>query len=659
MRCSLLPSPDRCRHAVGRATFGLILLAVGWPGDNAVANPQPTAAATDGRAVPLQALTAACLFELASVFDPAAPRATGVTVRVESVGDSLPSELEGQELALKIQGPDRLWLRAEIDGQPLELGRSGDELWIWQVVQQFGVHGRNDVPRFAVDPDSLEQVSLPALVLPLPAAALPLLVLALNLEGGEVRALDGEPCVRVRARSEGGRVAGLSLPAFDVELWIRQRDRLPARLRVRDGAGLDVTLAMRGWERPDSWPREAFEPPAEVLDQLEPVALSHLTRFLSNAFDQLQAGDPAPREANAEPQLVARHGKGRLEMHDGLPVLFLTGSPAEMGEQHGRLLGERVRHLVGRVLYGVGVGTSFGKERWFFGEIEEAQGRLLPFMDPAYLEEMDALAEATGLHREEVRLANFFPELFHCSGFALLEGSTVDGRLYHGRVLDYMKGVGLEPNATVMVHRPDDGHAWVNIGYAGFVGSVTAMNEHGVSIGEMGGQRAGDWDGKPMAQLVREAMETAETLEQAVAVFERGPRTCEYYYVIADGKSMQAVGIRATPDEFEVVAPGESHPLLPTPVEDTVLLSAGGRYEQLVEWVREGHGEFDADRSWALMNRPVAMGSNIQSVLFAPDTLDFWVAYADGGEVASHSRVTRFNLAELLRPEEDGAGLDD
>jgi hypothetical protein len=44
-------------------------------------------------------------------------------------------------------------------------------------------------------------------------------------------------------------------------------------------------------------------------------------------------------------------------------------------------------------------------------------------------------------------------------------------------VLDYLRGIGLEQNAVVMVYQPDYGNAWVNLGYAGFIGSVTAMNE--------------------------------------------------------------------------------------------------------------------------------------------------------------------------------------
>jgi hypothetical protein len=43
------------------------------------------------------------------------------------------------------------------------------------------------------------------------------------------------------------------------------------------------------------------------------------------------------------------------------------------------------------------------------------------------------------------------------------------------------------------------------------------------------------------------------------------------------------------------------------------------------------------------------MNSNIHSVLFAPETLDFWVANADSKDPASHTRYTKYNLADLLK----------
>ena len=129
---------------------------------------------------------------------------------------------------------------------------------------------------------------------------------------------------------------------------------------------------------------------------------------------------------------------------------------------------------------------------------------------------------------------------------------------------------------------------------------------------------------------------------------KNGPRTCEYYYVISDGKARRPSASRRRRTSFEMVKPAESTTSLPHPVEDTVLLSAGDRYETLVERVKAGYGKFDADSAARLMTRPVCMTSNIQSVLFRPDTLDFWVANADSQNVASATRYTHYNLHDLL-----------
>jgi hypothetical protein len=386
-------------------------------------------------------------------------------------------------------------------------------------------------------------------------------------------------------------------------------------------------------------------------EHIQTVARSHLTRFLDVSLSMLGEKVPTLGPATGQRRVLAREGAGRLERIDQTEVLFLKGTPEEMGRQHGKLMRPQIRDLVNHILYGVGVGSSFEKGTWVLDEIESAQKRLAPFMDARYCREMDALADNSGLSREEVRLANYFPELFHCSGFALYGNATEDGRLYHGRILDYLRGLGLEQNAVVMVFQPDQGNAWVNVGYAGFIGSVTAMNEKHLAIGEMGGRGQGNWDGKPMAELVREVMEKADTLDQAVEIMRQGPRTCAYYYVISDAKTKRAVGIAATPESFEVLLPGQSHPLLPHGIADTVLMSAGDRYEELVRRVQAGYGKFNAERDLALMQRPVCMTSNIHCALFEPESLDFWVANADSEHPAAHARFTHYNLAKMLQPE--------
>ncbi len=627
-------SPLRCRLGLV-AALTLALLARAQ--DTAARTPQETLGAAVGK--------------LVALFEPAAgssPQTLTTRLKVVSA-EGLGQGVAGHTADLAFQAPDRLKVSTAIEGRTLELGRNGQQLWLFAPAKQFGVIGSPEVPRFLTEPDRKDGTRLSPFTLPLPKEQLLLLPLLFQLESLPPETVNGVPCHVVRGRPQPQAVTALKLPPGELTVWVRDTDSLPARLGLADDQGHRLVIELQDLAVTEPRPAEAWQLKAGSGAKVETVALSHLTRFIPAALSLLNQNIPTLGPATGEKKLLAVEGAGRLEDHDGTKVLFLKGSPEEMGRQHGVLMRRQVRALVDKILYGVGVGSSFEKGRWFFGEIEQAQSRIEPFIDPRYLREMDAIALAANLDPEEVRLANFFPELFHCSGFAVFGRATVDGRLYHGRVLDYLRGVGLEPNAVVIVHQPDYGHAWVNVSYGGFVGSVTAMNERGISIGEMGGRGEGHWDGKPMAQLLREIMEKASTLDEAVAILRRGPRTCEYYYVIADGHAKQAVGIAATPDTFEVIHPGQAHPRLPHAIPDAVLMSAGDRYEKLAERVQAQYGRIDAEGARWLMERPVAMNSNIHCALFAPETLDFWVANADSRNVASHCRFTHYNLADLLK----------
>jgi outer membrane lipoprotein-sorting protein len=627
-------------HRFFRAWAGLVLLLAGAC---LAQNPPPAPTPQEQFARALGTL-------IALVEPPAdAPARTLTTTVLITEAQGLGDGLAGQKIELAFQAPDRCRIGATVEGRLLVLGRNGQELWVEAPQKQYGLLGRAGVPRFSTSPDQLDDSRLAPVKLPFPKEQLLLLPLLTQVEALPAETVDGRACQGLKVVPQPQTLEALKLPAGELRLWIRTNDALPVRIRLTTARGQALTLTFADLQVGEPWPAERWALPSPQGATVETVALSHVKRFVSAALSLFHQDLPTLGEARGERRVLATEGAGRLEEQDGTRVLFLKGSPEAMGRQHGVLMRAQVRDLVDKILYGVGVGSSFEKGRWFIAEIESAQRRLKPFMDPRYLDESDALAAAAGLEREEVRLANFFPELFHCSGFALFGKATVEGRLYHGRILDYMKGVGLEPNAVVTVRQPDAGYAWVNIGYAGLVGTVTVMNEKHISIGEMGGRGEGQWDGKPMAHLLREVMERAATLDEAIDLLRRGPRTCEYYYVVADGNTKRAVGVAATPTTFELIWPGQNHPRLPHAVPDAVLLSAGDRYETLTRRVQEQYGRIDATAARGLMTRPVAMDSNIHSALFAPETLDFWVANADARNVASHTRFTHYNLGALLR----------
>ncbi|MBN1845296.1 MAG: prolyl oligopeptidase family serine peptidase [Sedimentisphaerales bacterium] len=367
----------------------------------------------------------------------------------------------------------------------------------------------------------------------------------------------------------------------------------------------------------------------------------------------------APVATTAAPAIQARCGRGMLLDVAGRRVLLLAGTPYQMGYQQGRLLSDEIKTLVQTVLTVSQAGFDPAT-----GGLEGAWRRCRPFIEPRHLQEMEGLADGAGIELVKVQRANVFPELFHCSGFALFGRATQQGRLLHGRILDYMTEAGLQNQAVITVARPQGRHGFISVGYAGFLGSVTGMNEKQIAIGEMGGRGEGHWDGMPMSFLVRLALEQADTLSEAVEIFRRTPRTCEYYYVISDGKIPDARALACTPDQFELLKPGQSHPLLPHGMPDTVLVSGDDRYEHLARLVRQQYGSIDLDAALDLMNRPVAMESCLHRVLFVPaegKLLAADAAEATGERYAAcYQPYYPYDLGQLLAmiPQETPAGVE-
>jgi len=372
-----------------------------------------------------------------------------------------------------------------------------------------------------------------------------------------------------------------------------------------------------------------------------------------------QGADPEPGKpvvirsassATTKPVVLGVEGKGWLESRAGKLVLHVAGTPYEMGYQHGVLLRKQIRQLVTR-LYAVGATQAILEpDSPALPRLKEAYQKCLPYIPKDILEELRGLADGAQLPLEQIRTVNMIPELFHCSGFALWGRATKGGVLYHGRILDYAIDIGYQNYAVIIVAHPKGKHAFINVSYCGFIGSVTGTNDQQVSFGEMGGGGVGLWNGMPMTFLMRKGLEEADSLEEGVKIFRETPRTCEYFYVISDAKIPDARGLACRPDLFIVLKPGEAHPKLPVPVGvmDTVLMSGDKRFQLLAARVILGYGKFDGPAALALMRRPVAMKSCLHTALFAPALGKMWVSNAIDRTPASECPYTEYDIRELF-----------
>jgi dienelactone hydrolase len=436
----------------------------------------------------------------------------------------------------------------------------------------------------------------------------------------------------------------------DIHLAFQEDGRTPASATF-SVAGLAGKVRFHGWQTDTVAPEALFEPPAGLKRvEVEQADVCRIFAALLNfGAEYIEPGRERPDVHQTAMSVMARDpaGHGLLCRSQGKWILMVSGTPAQMGTAQGRLVPRLARKIAERVVYLGGGADTLASGEWFADRMAEIERRTLPYIPPRFLEECDALARAVGVSERDARYANLFPERFHCSGVALRGQATVGGRVLHARVLDYMTEIGLQDGALVTVFMPEGHHRWMSLGYAGFIGTVTAMNERGLSIGEMGGRGEGQWDGTPMSLLLRDVMERAATVDEALAILRAARRTCQYYYVLSD-RSGELRAVECTPTEMTVLEPGQQNPRLPPVPSDTVLISGDERAKLLSQRIQENYGRIDVPKLMEIIKRPVAMHSNLHDAIFAPETLEMWFADAGRETPACDEPYAHVKLAELI-----------
>ena len=364
-----------------------------------------------------------------------------------------------------------------------------------------------------------------------------------------------------------------------------------------------------------------------------------------------------------------------LQTKQGHRILHLQGTPFEMGLQHGTLLKELIQDNIKKYLKE----PSEDLQELGSGRMEEftqAIPLITSHIPQKYIEEMQGVAQGADVPFYDILLLNLFPEMFHCCVITASHKASHDGTLYHARVLDYSAGKDLQSSAVLIVAKPNNGFAFMNVTYAGFIGSVTGMSEAKIAIGEIGGQGYGRWDGIPMSFLLRSILEEAKTLQDAKEILTSTPRTCEYYYVVSEGKTQQAFSCYATDSQIRFISPSQDYSISPPSQnncdltveinqstnpdstffkqpKDTLLLtglSSPERYPVLLERIESKWGNIDEKILMDTIQRPVSKESNLHNAIFHPASLTLWVSHAGmDGEPACNQPYVQFTYDELSR----------
>ena len=385
------------------------------------------------------------------------------------------------------------------------------------------------------------------------------------------------------------------------------------------------------------------------------------------------------------PSLVT--AEARVEHHEALRIVSLEGAPYDVGRQHGELLREEVRTSVSRVL---GYFRRYLKIPWVRSWLvnwwlDHPWRQAQPFVASDLLEELRGLADGSGVPLRELYRLHAVPErTYSCANLAAWGRVTAGGRLVHVRNLDWNIDAGIQDAAAVFVVRPAGERAFVNVGWAGFIGVRTGIYDAQVSIGQIGAETVdAAFRGEPMAFLMRRVLEEAGTLDEAVALILEAKRTVGVNYVVAEARTPRGVVIETTRRHvrvFEADDAAEHGVSYARPVADAVFRAdtamdpvirdrqqaSGGdprrpgledpagssaydvRYLGQAAGLLASMGHLTATSAQAIA-RAVAPSSNVQSVIFAWPEL--WVANAHGLTPAAQATYHRLDLQRLFTGE--------
>ncbi len=255
-----------------------------------------------------------------------------------------------------------------------------------------------------------------------------------------------------------------------------------------------------------------------------------------------------------------KHKGGELKLVEGLPVVTVSGTPGEIGEQLGELIGKNATDpnpVLDDFLEAVGL-------KGMLPILKRLSGGLKGSFPADHLAEMEALAKHAGYEPDLLPVCNTIYDLsssfMGCSTLVLDKTRTADGKVLFGRLFDWVPSKGLPERAVVLIVKPKGKRAFASVTLAPITGVISGMNDAGlcVTLNEIALKSAKDkskfdWQGVPTLLAFRRVLEECETVAEAEKLIRSMKRTTTACMTVADTKGGAVFEI--SPKSVEVRTP--------------------------------------------------------------------------------------------------------
>ena len=275
-------------------------------------------------------------------------------------------------------------------------------------------------------------------------------------------------------------------------------------------------------------------------------------------------------------------GRNWLGHREGLPILYLTGTPFEIGYANGVLTQKQIHQQEDSV---VTLLNHVAPYRWIRFTLEffvTCKNRhVMENITPDLQMELLGLARGCPDTHPELgplynRIVNYHaaqdisymlmnsPLIRHgCTAFGAWGEATTDNHLLCGRNFDWEADPVFDEDRLLIFCEPTNGIAFASLAWAGMAGVVSGLNRAGVSITVNGAPSNLPADGAtPTCLVAREVLEHAHNLAEAVAIIRRRHTFVSAMFLVGSRADGKFIVVEKTPDDFAVREPDATNDTL-------------------------------------------------------------------------------------------------
>jgi predicted small integral membrane protein len=268
-------------------------------------------------------------------------------------------------------------------------------------------------------------------------------------------------------------------------------------------------------------------------------------------------------------------GKNWFGKRDNLPVLFLTGTPFEMGYANGVLTQKQIHRQEDSVVVLV---NHVAPYRWLKFTLEffvtYKNRHMTENITPDL--QMEILGIARGCPDTHSEMGPYYNRILNyhgaqdisymlmnsplirrgCTAFGAWGAATSENHLLCGRNFDWEADPVFDEDRILIVCEPKNGIAFISLAWAGMAGCVSGMNREGISITVNGAPSHLPADSAtPTCLVAREVLEHAHNLAEATEIIRKRKVFVSAMFLVGSRADGKFIVVEKTPEKTAVREP--------------------------------------------------------------------------------------------------------